>query len=133
MTAAEIDCLATNAYTEMAFQELARSDAATYVGLAELHALRALGQRDSEYVRSHVLDTLRLATVRLAQGEVEEAAVVASQAVEMSGDLTSSIVLDRLDEFQERLSPEHSAIPQVKTFRAQLNTYLGHRVEHGRS
>ena len=89
----------------------------------------ALEGRDEQYVRSRVLDTIRLANVRLAQRVIEEAAIVAGQAVEMSGDLTSTIVLDRLVEFQERLSPAGGSMPEVGTFQERLKTYLGRQVD----
>jgi hypothetical protein len=128
LTPAEIDCLAANAYTEMAFQQVSR-EGSSYVGLAERHALHALEGRDGHYVRSRVLDTIRLANVRLAQREVEEAAAVAGQAVEMSADLTSTIVLDRLAEFQQRLSPVSVGLPEVEMFQDRLKTHLGRQVD----
>ena len=55
-------------------------------------------------MRSRVFDTLRLAKVRLAQHEPEEAARVAAKAIEQSQDVRSALIAEWLVQFNSELS-----------------------------
>ena len=76
MNQAEVDCLAANAYIELALRAAHRSRWQHYATKAEVHSLRARQNRAEGYVRSRVFDEIRLAKVRLAQREPAESAAV---------------------------------------------------------
>ena len=99
MNQAEVDCLAANAYIELALRANARSRWQHYATKAEVHSLRARQTRGEGYVRSRVFDEIRLAKVRLAQREPAESAAVGIHAVQLAAETRSSLVMNWLTRF----------------------------------
>src|SRR5215472_16274448 len=99
MNLAEVDSLAANAYTELALRADEQRTWQHYGTRAEVHSLRARHSRGQGYVRSRILDEIRLAKVRLAQREPVEAATVGMYALELAQDTRSSLIVDWLIRF----------------------------------
>ena len=124
MNQAEVDCLAANAYIELALRAGARSRWQHYATKAEVHSLRARQTRDTQYVRSRVFDEIRLAKVRLAQREPAESAAVGIHAVQLAGETRSSLVVNWLAQFSRELTGRHPDVPDVTDFNEQLRDYF---------
>jgi transcriptional regulator with XRE-family HTH domain len=124
MNQAEVDCLAANAYIELALRAGTRSQWQHYAARAEVHSLRARQTRGDGYVRSRVFDEIRLAKVRLAQREPAEAAAVGMHAVQLADETRSSLVLDWLTRFSRELASRHPDVPDTARFRERLRDYL---------
>src|SRR5262249_27810848 len=89
MNQAEVDCLAANAYVELALRATSSARVATHTERAEQHTLSARASRADGYDRSRILDEIRLAKVRLAQDELTECVTVAETAVELAAPTSS--------------------------------------------
>jgi transcriptional regulator with XRE-family HTH domain len=118
----EVDCLAANTYTQLALHTDDRTRRGNYADQAEKHALRARRNRSEDYNRSRVLDEIRLATVRLSQGEPVEAVAVAATALNLAEPVHSSIVHRRLSEFHTELALRYGDEPAVAEFTDHLDT-----------
>jgi hypothetical protein len=121
---AEIDCFAANALIALAMRELNHRRAGAYARSAERYTLSALGGRAELYVRSRVFDTLRLAKVRLAQDEPEEAARMATKAIDQSRGVRSSLITEWLAQFNSELSKRHPEMREVAEYRAMMHSYV---------
>jgi hypothetical protein len=126
---AEIDCLAANAYIEMALRASGRSEVATYAAHADQHTTSALSVRSRDYTRSRVLDTIRLAYVRLVQAEPAEAAALATTGLQMAASISSARVIDRMVMFRGTLRARYPASPQTGQFEHELRHYVGEHIE----
>jgi hypothetical protein len=124
---AEVDCMAANAYIELALHSTARPQLSVYTRHAERHALRALADRSPAYVRSRVLDTIRLAYVRLIQCDPAEAATVAAQALDLASDVSSARVLERMVQLNKDLHNRFPTAPATHRLEERLREYLGQR------
>ncbi len=124
MTQAEVDCLAANAYIELALSADDRPRRMAYAERAEAHTLNACRTRTNGYARSRVFDDIRLAKVRLAQHEPTESAAVAIGCLERAEHLRSGIVVEWFIRFNQRLRRQHATMPQVDTFQQQLREYV---------
>jgi hypothetical protein len=124
MDQAEVDCQAARAYIELALRADDRSGWQRFAAEAEAHCLRACRTRGDGFVRSRVLDEIRLANVRLAQREPAESAAVAMRAVGLAGDVRSSLIVSSLMRFSRDLTSRHADVPDVVVFRDQLRDYL---------
>jgi tetratricopeptide (TPR) repeat protein len=124
---AEVDCMAANAYIELALHSTPRSQLSAYTHHAEGHALRALADRNPAYVRSRVLDTIRLAYVRLIQRDPAEAVAVAAQALDLASDVSSARVLERMVQFNKELHDRLPSAPAAHQFEERLREHLGQR------
>ena len=124
MNQAEVDCLAANAYIELALRASARSRWQHYATKAEVHSLRARQTRGEGYVRSRVFDEIRLAKVRLAQREPAESAAVGIHAVQLAAETRSSLVMNWLTRFSHELTGRHPNAPGVTRFNDQLRDYF---------
>lgn len=124
MNQAEVDCLASNAYTQLALQADDQSRWRAYAGRAEHHTLRARQTRADGYDRSRILDEIRLAKVRLSQRELDEALIVATDAVQLAEPSRSSVVHDWLIRFHTELVERHADEVSVQAFTDQLRDYL---------
>lgn len=124
MNLAEVDCLAANAYIELALHADERSRWQAYATRAEVHSLRARQNRPDGYVRSRVFDEVRLARVRLAQRESAEAAAVGMHAVQLAGSTRSSLVVNRLRGLDRELTDGYPDVPEVVSFHEQLRDYV---------
>lgn len=80
------------------------------------HIGTALGSREPFYVRSRVLDLLRLANVRLAQREPEEAVRTAALSLEQIATLRSSRARHRVHQFAVRALTRFPQSPQAREF-----------------
>ncbi len=126
---AEVDCLAANAYIELALNATQGPQLSTYIGHAERHAARALAGRNPAYVRSRVLDMMRLAYVRLIQRDPAEAGRIATEALDLAADVSSARVLERMLQFAKRLRDRFPTAPTVIQFDDHLRNYLGQRAD----
>jgi transcriptional regulator with XRE-family HTH domain len=124
MSQAEVDCLAANAYIVLALSADNRSQRQYYATKAEVHSLRARQTRGQTYVRSRVCDEIRLAEVRLAQGEPAESAAVGMHALQLAAETRSTMILNRLTRFSRELSSRHPDLPATESFQEQLRDYL---------
>ena len=95
-----------------------------YAVRAEVHSLRARQVRGEGYVRSRVLDEIRLAKVRLAQREPDLSAAVATHAIQLAAETRSSLVVNRLTGFGRELTARHPDAPGIVGFRDRLRDYL---------
>jgi hypothetical protein len=128
---AEVDCFAANAFISLALHEPDHRRAGAYARSAEQFTLSALRGRTELYVRSRVFDTLRLAKVRLAQGEPKEGARVAANAIEQSQHVRSSLIAEWLVQFNSELSKRHGEMRETAEFRAQMHSYVGSTSSEG--
>jgi len=124
MNQAEVDCLAANAYIELALQATERSTWQTYATKAEVHSLRARHTRGGVYVRSRIFDEIRLAKVRLGQREPAESAAVGIHAVQLAAETRSSLVVNWFVRFDRELTGRHPDVAEVARFHGQLREYL---------
>lgn len=91
---AEVAGVAGACYETLAAVSAGRKQA-TAASEAHKQITVALGIREAFYVRSRVLDLTGLARVRLIQGEPDEAAVIATGAIDMASGLRSQRVARR--------------------------------------
>jgi transcriptional regulator with XRE-family HTH domain len=124
MHQAEVDCLAANAYIELALRSTSPARWQSYAVRAEVHSLRARHVRGEGYVRSRVFDEIRLAKVRLAQREPAESAAVATHAIQLAAETRSSLVVNWLTGFGRELTARHPDAPGATGFRDRLRDYL---------
>jgi hypothetical protein len=124
MKQAEVDCLAANAYIELAHRAGTRSQRQHYAAKAEVHSLRARQTRGEGYVRSRVCDEIRLAEVRLAQREPAESAAVGIHAIQLAGDTRSFLIINRLTRFSRELTGRYPGVPGIALFQEQLRDYF---------
>jgi hypothetical protein len=124
MNLAEVDCLAANAYTEVALHGDEPRQWRHYAAKAEVHSLRARHSRGEGYVRSRIFDEIRLAKVRLAQRDAAEAAAVGMHALQLAGEIRSSLVTDWLIRFDHSLTGRYQDVADTANFHEQLREYL---------
>ena len=124
MNQAEADCLAANAYIELALHSTERSRWQSYAARAEVHSLRARQARGEGYVRSRVFDEIRLAKVRLGQREPAESAAVGMNALQLAAETRSSLLADWFLHFDRELTVRHPDVADVADFHQQLREYL---------
>lgn len=124
MNQAEVDCLAANAYIELALQDIDRPRWRRYADQAEHHTLNACASRASGYARSRIFDEIRLAKVRLAQREPVESAAVAMSSLELAEHTRSSLVVDWLVRFNHGLTVRYPDVREVQGFHDQLRDYV---------
>ncbi|MGH3799418.1 MAG: helix-turn-helix transcriptional regulator [Pseudonocardiaceae bacterium] len=127
---AEVDCLAANAYTELALRTDDAPHAIAHAERAERHALSARESRGQGYDRSRILDEIRLAKVRLAQHDLGEAVTVAQSAVELAAPTSSTVVCDWLLRFHGELTARYPDNVHVIPFREQLREYVKQTAPH---
>jgi DNA-binding XRE family transcriptional regulator len=124
MNQAEVDCLAANAYIELALNATERSRWQHYATKAEVHSLRARQARGEDYVRSRIFDEIRLAKARLGQREPAESAVAGLHALDLAAETRSSLVVNWLLSFHHALTGRYPGIAEVTRFHDQLREYL---------
>ena len=124
MNLAEADCLAANAYTEVALRADEPRQWQHYAARAEVHSLRARRSRDEGYVRSRVIDEIRLARVRLAQRDPVEAAAVGMQALQLAEDARSSLIIDWLIRFDRNLTRRYPTQAETSDFHEQVGQFI---------
>ncbi len=124
MNLAEVDCLAANAYTELALRAGEQRTWRHYADVAEVHCLRARRSRGEGYVRSRIFDEIRLAKVRVSQREPTEAAIVGSHALQLAEDTRSSLIVDWLIRFDRTLSERYPDLPEAASFHEALRQYV---------
>lgn len=124
MNMAEVDCLAANAYTELALQTDQERTWQHYSTKGEVHSLRARHSRGEGYVRSRIFDEIRLAKVRLAQREPAEAVAVGMHALQLAEDTRSSLVVDWLIRFDRSLGERYPGLPETASFHEGLRQYV---------
>jgi transcriptional regulator with XRE-family HTH domain len=124
MNLAEVDCLAANAYTEVALHSDDQRQWRNVAARAEVHALRARHSRGEGYVRSRIFDEIRLAKVRLAQRDPAEAVSVGSYALQLAGDTRSSLVVDWFIRFDHSLTERYQNEAETAAFHEELREYL---------
>jgi transcriptional regulator with XRE-family HTH domain len=123
MGQAEVDGLAANTYIDLALSAGDRSRWRDYAARGEVHTLRARQNRGDGYVRSRVLDEIRLARVRMAQREPAESAAVGARALELAAGTRSPLIAARLTGFSRDLASRHPGIAEVTDFRDQAREY----------
>lgn len=124
MTLAEVDCLAANAYTELALHAGEHRRWQHYATRAEVHSLRARHSRGEDYVRSRIFDEIRLARVRLAQREPGEAAAVGLHALQLAEETRSSLVVGWLIRFGHSLTGRYPDLADDAAFAGELRRYV---------
>jgi transcriptional regulator with XRE-family HTH domain len=124
MNQAEADCLAANAYIELALHTDEPRHWRSHAAKAEVHTLRARHVRGDGYVRSRIFDELRLAKVRLGQREPAEAAAVGLSALQLAEEIRSSLVVDWLIRFDQALADRYLSLREVADFHEQVGSYL---------
>lgn len=124
MNLAEVDCLAANAYTEVALQADEPRQWRRYAARAEVHSLRARHSRGEGYVRSRVFDEIRLAKVRLAQRDPVEAASVGLHALRLAEDSRSSLIIDWFIRFDRSLAERYPRQPETADFHDEVRQYV---------
>jgi hypothetical protein len=120
MNQAEVDCLAANAFIELALHSTDPARRRGYATRAEAHTLSARTSRGEDYTRGRVLDELRLAKVRLAQHEPAEAATVAQDSLHMAERTSSTLIADWLIRLDGALLTRHPDCPEAVTFHDHL-------------
>jgi hypothetical protein len=130
MNQAEVDCLAANAYIELALHTESTSQAVTHAERAEQHALSARASRAHGCDRSRVLGEIRLAKVRLAQHDVAESVTVAQTAVELAAPISSTVVCDWLLRFHGELVTRYPHNGHVVSFTEHLREYVRRAAPH---
>jgi transcriptional regulator with XRE-family HTH domain len=119
----EVECLAANAYTQLAMSAENQRTWLSFAARAEQHALGARSTRSSGYDRSRILDELRLANVRLAQREPCEAMSIATRV--LHGERArSAIVCKWLARLRDQLVDRYPDVVGMKEFGDQLSERL---------
>jgi len=124
MNLAEVDCLAANAYTEVALHTDEPRQWRHYAARAEVHSLRARHSRGEGYVRSRVFDEIRLARVRLAQRDPAEAASVGIHALQLVDSARSSLIIDWFLRFDRNLTERYPGQAETASFHEQVRQYI---------
>lgn len=124
MNQAEVDCLAANAYIELALQDTADPRQRHYAEQAERYTQGACTSRNHSYTRSRIFDEIRLAKVRIAQTEPAEAALVAARSLALAEHTRSSLVVDWLVRFHNILMTRYADVAESSTFHDQLRDYI---------
>ena len=127
---AEVDCLAANAYTELALASAEPRRWRRYAARAERHTANARAARVPGYTRSRILDEIRLARVRLSQREPAEAAAVATGALRLAEEARSSLVVDWFVRFDAALARRHPDCREAAEFRDRLRDHLRRAAPH---
>ncbi|QUH05021.1 helix-turn-helix domain-containing protein [Saccharopolyspora erythraea] len=131
MDRAEVESLASAAYTQLALRDTRSERVTTYSQHAEVHALNAAAHRQQHRLRSRLFDDLRMSKVRLAQQEPEESAVLAQRALHQAEAISSSHALNRLLDHSRNLTDRYGDVVTVVDFHANLTEYV-HKVAPGR-
>ncbi|MGH3849045.1 MAG: helix-turn-helix transcriptional regulator, partial [Pseudonocardiaceae bacterium] len=92
MNQAWADGLGADTFIELALRTEDGSRANVHAARAEQHTISAREGRPHDYVRSRILDEIRLANVRLAQRDVAESVTVAQTALELAAPTSSTLV-----------------------------------------
>lgn len=121
---AEVDCLAANAYIELAVRTEDSGRVGVLAERAERHTLSARERRAHGYVRSRIFDEIRLARVRLAQHDVAESVTVAQTALELAAPTSSTLICDRLLQFHGELTTRYPHNAHVVPFSEHLHAYV---------
>ncbi|WP_284741657.1 helix-turn-helix domain-containing protein [Amycolatopsis sp. RTGN1] len=121
---AEVECLAANAYTELALVDTRPARAATYAGRAEQHVINTVRAREGSYLRSRILDDLRLGRIRLAQQEPAEAAMIGLRAVQQAQGMRSTVVTKWLTGLAGPLNLRYGSVAEVSEFIDALTAYI---------
>lgn len=124
MDQAEVDCLAANAYIELALSTDSSVHAAAHAERAEHHTLSARKSRAQGYDRSRILDEIRLAKVRLTQYDLTESVTVAETAVALAAPTSSTVVCDWLLHFYSELNARYPHNAEVVILREHLHEYV---------
>lgn len=124
MGQAETHCLAANVYIQLALTSTASQHRRHYAQRAETHVQCARQARGGGYVRSRVLDEIRLARVRLAQDEPAEAAAAGIRAIHLAAGTRSAVVLDWLTQFGHDLPARYPGGCEAASFDGELRDYL---------
>lgn len=90
------------------FRDLNQPDTAASFALKSLNM-------DDAFVRGRAFNTVLLATIRVQQGELEQAAAAGNDALALTSRLRSSRSDQYLRDLKRRLAP-HTAVPQVREF-----------------
>ena len=124
MNLAEVDCLAANAYTEVALHADDSRQWRNVATKAEVHSLRARHSRGEGYVRSRVFDEIRLAKVRFAQRDPAEAASVGIHALQLVDSARSSLIIDWFLRFDRNLTEVYPKQAETANFHEQVREYI---------
>lgn len=130
MNQAEADCLAANAYTELALHDTDARRAKRQAARAEHYVIDACEQRGESYTRSRVLDEVRLGKVRLAQREPDEAVNIGLHSLSFAQGVRSSVVVDWLLRFDGDLHGRYPTLPSVQEFHGELTAYVRDTAPH---
>ena len=123
MDRAEVESLASAAYTQLALHDPQPRRAATCARLAEAHALNASAHRQQHRLRSRLFDDLRLSKVRLAQQEPEESGALAQRALHRAAEISSPHAISRLMAHSGSLTARYGDVVAVADFRSSLADY----------
>jgi DNA-binding XRE family transcriptional regulator len=124
MNLAEVDCLAANAYTEVALQTDEPRRWRHTAAKAEVHSLRARHSRGEHYIRSRVFDEIRLARVRLAQRDPAEATNVGLHALQLADSSRSSLIATWLIRFDRILTERYPDQADAADFHDGVRQYI---------
>ena len=105
-----------------AYMVLAREDK-RLAGEAEARALQALSNIGGGYGRLRALAQIRLARVRFAAGEPDQACTDGEQALEATGNVNSAMIRTRLRELLADAEP-HRERPRVRQLRERVRGAL---------
>lgn len=121
---AEVECLAANAYTELALADTRPARAAAYAEHAEQHVTNTIKTREGTYLRSRILDEIRLGRIRLAQREPAEAAMIGLRAVRQAEGMKSAVVTKWLTGIARPLTMHYASVAEVTEFIDALTVYV---------
>lgn len=124
MNQAEVDGLASNAYTQLALRTEDVGRAAAYADQAEWHTLSARQSRAHGFVRSRIVDEIRLAEVRLAQRDLTESVAVAQSALKLAAPTCSTLICSKLLRFHNKLIARYPGDAHIIPLREQLRDYV---------
>jgi len=124
MTQAQVDGHAADTSIDLALSTSGSSRRHYFATKAEVHSLRARQNHGEGYIRSRVIDEIRLANVRLAQGEPAESAAVGAYALRLAAETRSAMVLSRFTRFSRELGARYPDESGTASFGEQLRAYL---------
>jgi hypothetical protein len=130
MNQAEVDCLAADAYIELALRTEDSGHAIAYAERAERHTCSARESRAHGYDRSRPFDEIRFAKVRLAQHDLGESVTVAQSALELAAPMSSILVCDSLLRFHGELTARYPGDAHIIPFTEQLRDYVKRVAPH---
>ncbi|VVJ22653.1 Uncharacterised protein [Amycolatopsis camponoti] len=130
---AEAECLAANAFTELALAERRHALSTTYAAQAEQHVANTIDARGGIYLRSRILDELRLGRIRLAQHEPAEAARIGISALRQASEMRSTVVTKWLIGLAGPLNKDYGAVAEVSDFVEALTAYVQDSAQGGTS